>query len=152
MKNAIFFFALSFMGSLFFSCGGGSVAAPEAEEQKLWDEMMAIHDEVMPAMGDIFKYSKGLKTYLDSTEVDAALEAEIEAILEQLDKADEGMMDWMAELKQPGELKKTLSEKEVLDYLKKESEKIKVVKTQMEESIEEGEKMLKKLTPVDVSQ
>ena len=70
----------------------------------------------------------------------------------QVDKADDGMMDWMAELKQPEELAKTMGQDAILEYLKTEKEKITVVKQQMEESIEEGKKMVQKLTPVEAGE
>lgn len=135
-----------------FSCSGGAEESQNAEQQKLWDEMMAIHDEIMPAMGEIFKYSKELQTHLDSTEVETALQSEIEATIEQLNQADDGMMDWMAALKQPSELKESMNHKEIMEYLKTEHEKIEVVKQQMEESIENGKKMVEKITTVEVSQ
>ena len=152
MKRTIFLFAL-FSVSCLFNCGGGTKESHEAVEQKLWDDMMVIHDKVMPSMGDIFKYSKSLQTYLDTTEaVDPGLRTEIEGTIEQLNQADDGMMDWMAALKQPAELKKTKSQQEVIEYLKSESEKIKVVKQKMEESIEAGREMVNKLTPVEVQE
>lgn len=151
MKSMLFFFTM-FSICCLFNCSGKTAAeSEETVEKKLWDDMMVIHDEVMPAMGDIFKYSKTLQTYLDSTEViDSTLRIQIEGTIEELNEADDGMMDWMAELKQPTELRKTKSDQEVIIYLKSETEKIKVVKQQMEASIEAAKKMVAKTTPVEV--
>lgn len=155
MKNSLFFLLL-FAVPFFTGCNSSGSAEkapnPEEVEQKLWDEMMVIHDEVMPAMGDIFKYSKTLKTHLENTEVEPAVATEIEATIETLNQADDGMMDWMAELKQLSELRKNMEHEAIVEYLKTETDKIKSVKKQMEESLEEGEKMVRKITPVEVSE
>lgn len=155
MKSYISILVVSVI-TLLTSCGGGGntqdTASTEEAQQQLWDEMMVIHDEIMPAMGDIFKYSKTLKTYLDSTEVADELKAEIETAIENLNQADDGMMDWMAELKTPKELADSLDQKAIMEYLKSETEKIKVVKQQMEESLEQGEKMVQKITPIEAEE
>ena len=60
-------------------------------------EVMAIHDAVMPEMGTIHAYKKELKILKNSF----AGENKILDAIQQLNNADDGMMDWMAAFKVP---------------------------------------------------
>lgn len=59
------------------------------------EEIMVIHDEVMPKMKDIYKLKKILKKKKDDL-VAAGL-------ITSLEEADDAMMDWMAGYKKPHE-------------------------------------------------
>lgn len=97
--------------------------------QELYDEVMAIHDEVMPKMNDIHKFKRALKSEMDSTTTDLteARKAEIESALIKLDSASEGMMVWM---RQFSPIPDSEGEEKAREYL--ESEKIKVTKVKEE--------------------
>ncbi|MEM1319480.1 MAG: hypothetical protein AAGG75_04445 [Bacteroidota bacterium] len=118
------------MLSLFlFSCQPAS-----APVQALWDEVMVVHDEVMPKMGDMTKIKKKLKT-LDKN-------PSIEAAIVKLEDADKAMWDWMHNMKSMSDVKE-LEEGAALKYLEEEKVKIDEVKRLMLESMQEGEALLK---------
>lgn len=69
--------------------------------QALYEEVMAVHDEVMPKMSDMHKLRKQIrKAYPDKSV--AGYEQSL-TVLAKLEEADEGMMEWMANFKVPEE-------------------------------------------------
>jgi hypothetical protein len=138
------------------SCGGGSQnqaadgqtaeepVTPEMEEQnKLWAEVMRVHDEIMPKMSDINRLSREIKLKMENNgQIEQGLIAEMHATLQRLAKADEDMWAWMHNLQQLPELRKTKSHEEILNYLEQERVAIEDVKKTMTESIQMGEKVL----------
>src|SRR5690242_8749642 len=64
--------------------------------QTLYDEVMKVHDEVMPKMGDLYNLKKELEKKIgDSPTMAEEKKKEIEVIIAKLDSADQGMRDWM---------------------------------------------------------
>ena len=65
----------------------------------LYDQVMIIHDEVMPKMGDINRISRTIRAELDTVPpIDTLLKLQQLDLLIRLGKAEEGMMVWMNEL------------------------------------------------------
>ena len=66
------------------------------DNQALYDEVMKVHDEVMPKMNDIYKLKEELKKEISDTPgmIEEKRKA-IETAILQLDAASEEMMDWM---------------------------------------------------------
>lgn len=130
-------FSLAFI-FLLFSCG--TPTAEEAEQAQLWDEVMAIHDEVMPSMSSINRINRNLKNWVkDNEPVEPSTLEQISAIMAQLNNADEGMMSWMADIKKPSSMRDEKSHDEIILYLNTQKLKIMDVKTKMTESIAKGE-------------
>lgn len=132
--------ALAVVSVFFFACGNN--AEQQEAEQASWDEMMVVHDEVMPKMAEISSLRRDLKARmeaLDSTQTEQA--ATIDATLAQLDAADIGMMNWMGDLQQLSDLRENNSHEEIMAYLKQEQEKVKKVKEDMLLAIEAGKQM-----------
>ena len=100
-------------------------------------EVMTIHDEVMPKMGEIHLAKKELKKALENIEYDS-LKNEVIKLISDLEMADEGMMEWMNQWKLPE------NEDEKNAYLIKEKEKITKVKDDMLTSIENANNYLEK--------
>jgi len=140
MKN-IFFLVITILS---FSCGSGSTATPEQkQESEKWKAVMANHDVVMPMMGTTNKVRKGLKAVLKKSEgLEATTTTKVNGLIDALNKADDSMMDWMQGYKKLGELQKTKSHEEILQYLDTEESKINKVKELMESSIENGKAFL----------
>jgi len=123
-------------GLLFFSsCKSGY--SPEV--QKLYDEVMVIHDEVMPEMGTIHKLKKQLKAVLKdgAGNFDAKL---VNDQIEALDYADDAMMDWMHQFKVP----KETTDQEKIDYLKDQKNKMTKVNIDMKAIITSAKNEVKK--------
>ena len=115
------------------SCGPPKDPAYE----KLYDEVMVIHDDVMPKMTDINRAKKKLRKLKDGTN-----EEQITTQIQELDAADEAMMSWMHEFDAP-ELP-TLVEN--LEYLNAEKIKIQHVSDQMLRSLQEADMLIKTYT------
>lgn len=107
------------------------------EKISLEDEVIAIHDEVMPKMGDMHMARKNLREILKKAE-DEAAKTEILTMISDLESADEGMMTWMHEWKVPE------NEPEKTEYLEKEKVKITKVKVDMLTSLENAHKFIEK--------
>lgn len=107
------------------------------EKSQLEIEVIAIHDEVMPKMGDLHVAKKGLRKMIKSG-AHKPIEKDILQLISNLEAADEGMMDWMHNWKVPAE------DPEMTAYLKEEKVKITQVKNDMNSSLDEANKFLTK--------
>lgn len=116
---------------------------PSAEEQleeKRWDEVMVIHDEVMPKMGDIAKAQKALRTLAGEP-----MDSTILHQLTELETAEEAMWAWMHELK-PAPEREAMAHEAYLKYLDEEEQKISEVQDMMLTSIRNAEAMIAERT------
>jgi archaellum component FlaC len=108
----------------------------EGGNQALYDEVMKVHDEVMPKMDDIYKLKGQLKEKIDNTPGMAAdKKKEIESIILRLDSASEGMMVWMRKF---NPLPDSLGEEQAKEYLEGEMEKIKKVREDVRKALEDA--------------
>lgn len=110
-----------------------------AEYQAMEDQIMKIHDEVMPKMSDINSLSTQLKDIRDKAGKDAAgnpvkIGGLDEAILE-LEKAEQWMMDWM---KNYSETKNKLAPEHMGKFYEKELMKVDNVKSTMLNAIDQA--------------
>lgn len=142
MRPLIFSFSLMI---LLFACGEPLTEAQKLEDAK-WEAVMANHDVVMPMMGTTNKVRKKLKKALKAR-VDLPSETmdKINQLIADLDKADEGMMDWMNGFQQLNKLQKSKSHEEILSYLAKEDAIIKQVGVDMTNGIKAGNDFLEGL-------
>lgn len=140
--------ALAFLAGL-SACGTNQ--AQEAEQQKLWDEMMVVHDEVMPKMSDINALSKQMEAATADTALTDELRDAARKALYDLQAADKAMWDWMYGLQQLPDLRNGKKHEDILKYLQDEIGKITEVKNAMLGSIEAAE-ALKKQLPQNASE
>ncbi len=122
-----------------------TISCKEEKESTQMKEVMAVHDEVMPKMGQLGKLVgelKGMEN--DSTEIGKQyMDARID-----LQDANKAMMDWMQEFGSrftPDEIMKgaELSEQKRL-WLDEEEEKVRAVKEHINSSIENAQGLLGK--------
>ncbi len=104
------------------------------EVDKLYKEVMIVHDEVMPETATIHNLKKSIKALSEIDSFGLAL------ILE-LDAADEDMMGWMADFSKYKEITDS-SDSVKIEYLKTEIEKISDVSKGMKSSIARTKKYL----------
>ncbi len=139
MNKILHFVFFTFSAFLITSCG------PKADPalQTLMDEVMEIHDEVMPKMGKIHTLKKKLKKHL-SAEIENVSPArgKILGTIKTLEQADDGMMNWMAEYKKLSKLKE---DTDPMEYYNAEKGKIQQVSDAMYQAIEDAEVLLSKL-------
>lgn len=115
---------------------GAGDAVEESGNQALYDEVMKIHDEVMPKMDDIFRIKEELKNKIANTpDMVEEKKKEIESTISKLDSASEGMMVWMRNF---NPLPDSLGEQQAKEYLENEMEKVKKVKDDVLEALEDA--------------
>jgi hypothetical protein len=132
MKNLAILFL-----SLFFACG----TAKETKEEKvnLKDQVMAVHDEVMPKMGELRSVQKQLVMKAGEEGLDSLTQMELTQIADKIDEANESMMVWMRNFNPQFE-----GSEEAMDaYLKDQLKSIELVKTDMMGALAEGQEALK---------
>lgn len=108
----------------------------DSPNQALYDQVMDVHDEVMPKMDDIMKLKRQLQEEIANTpDMVVERKAQLEQIISNLDSASYAMMDWMHKF---NPLPDSVDQEKAREYLESEMEKVKKVKTQMLESIDKA--------------
>lgn len=115
----------------------------EDEVAKLKAEVIAVHDEVMPKMGDLRSNQKLLtakkdelkETSTNSTKIDLYRQAALAC-----DEAYEGMFVWMRQFDSKLE---GMNEEEALFYLQDQMIKVTRVNSDIKRALEGAEKLLK---------
>ena len=115
---------------------GAGDAIEEGPNQALYNEVMKVHDEVMPKMNEIYALQEELKNQIANTpEMVEEKKQEIEAAIAKLDSANEGMMVWMRNF---NPLADSLGEEQAREYLENEMEKVKKVREDIKEALEKA--------------
>ncbi|MGI9547994.1 MAG: hypothetical protein ACR2MM_12190 [Flavobacteriaceae bacterium] len=106
------------------------------------EEVMAIHDEVMPKMSTIGKLVADLKPKVDTT----ATGIEYKKAMNELQDAHKSMMDWMQGFGKRFDSDEILNGKALSaqkkEWLMEEEEKVKAMRDQVNSSIENAERLL----------
>ncbi len=129
---------LVLLGLVFFQI---ACTNPKAEVQKLKDEVLAVHDSIMPQTNKIMELNAKISAKIEILEADSNNDSEIEALKAvrmELKDADDAMMNWMRDYNF-NEEETTEVQKE---YLKNQMVLIEAVKVKMEMAIANGEKQL----------
>lgn len=112
------------------------IAACQSNTQDaLYEEVMKIHDDVMPKVADISRLSLQLKKEKKSIPDSVSVES-YDDIISELDGAEKAMYDWMRDFKLPE------NDSEKSGYLEKEKVAIEKVRDRMLESITRANKFL----------
>lgn len=115
-------------------------------KDEIYKKVMAVHDEIMPKIGPIMNYKKQLNEKIDGyiengVEANADKIIELENAVENLVNSHEEMMNWMHEFDNDFE---GMVEKEVMDYLNDQMEKIEHVGKVTNNALKNAEKLLGK--------
>ncbi len=130
------FVASSMIG---ISCSS-SGSKQEDKQKKLIEEVMAVHDEVMPKMDTVMTLKSSLDSALKVSSPDDSVK--IVALSAALDSADVKMSVWMEEYRP--ESVKGKDDSTVVKYLENEKLRITLVKEITEKSIENATAFLRK--------
>jgi hypothetical protein len=105
-----------------------------SENEKLYNEVMKVHDEVMPKMNDIHKLKMSIRERIEKNpNLPKAERLKLDAMYAKLDSANEGMMVWMREFRP---LPDSLGEEKAKRYLENEMERVNAVRQKMLDAIE----------------
>jgi hypothetical protein len=133
--------------AIFISSCSDSLAET-SEVTELEEEVMYIHDDVMPKMSDIMKHKEKINELLtDSTwhESNPEYVINLRNTLDKLNEAEKEMWDWMHNYSDVfGQLQ---TDQQKSEFLLQEKEKISEVRVLMLESIDQAENELSK-TPL----
>lgn len=119
------------------SCGGVS------EQEVLKDEVIKIHDEVMPKMGELKSEEKRLLDLAEQNLLEDSVNNidKVEKIKEtasNLEKAYDGMFVWMRQFK--ADLSE-MEEEEAINYLNGQKEMVSKVNEDIKKALEEAKKI-----------
>lgn len=115
----------------------GQKKAEEDPNKVLYNEVMDIHDEVMPSMDELHRLKKDLEEKIkNSPELIEDKKQQMEQTVLLLDSASKSMMSWMREFN-PEEYEKEAQR----DYLEKELKRVQTVKDVMLKALDEGRKV-----------
>lgn len=108
----------------------------------LYDQVMDIHDEVMPKMEDLYKMKKDLQDKIAaSPDMVPEQKKELENMISNLDSASSAMMDWMHQF---NPLPDSVNEEAAREYLENEMQRIKQVRDLTNETLEKAKSMIEK--------
>jgi hypothetical protein len=144
MKNLFFLLIISVL-EFVFSCKSGPSASQIAEQDKLYQEVMDIHDAVMPRMSELERTAESLRRFIPSDKLDETMKEQIFTTVQAIDSASNGMMTWMNEFRQPGLLRESMQHDAILAYLQAEKGKMETVQNNMLSSLDAGLKILASL-------
>ena len=103
--------------------------------QRLHDEVMVIHDQVMPRMGEMHQLRVKLESRMTGLDSVAALP--YVSAIHELKRGEDLMWDWMDAYKKP-----ETSTSESVSYLHQQKEAISVVATAMTTAIDQANALL----------
>lgn len=147
MKNPVKFVFIAIL--TLAACGKSShhehqdsANAGSDPNQALYEEVMAVHDEVMPKSGQIYQLKKDLQEKITkSANLSDDRKKEIEQTIAELDSADHAMMDWMHKFQPSAD---STNQEAAREYLENEMERIKKVKDLIEISLQKAKEELEK--------
>lgn len=124
---------------ILLSCG-----TQNESNEELKDEVIAIHDEVMPKMAELKTLKKNILAvsetlYQEDSVMHAELIGKLESLAERMDQAFDGMFVWMRQYK-PGS--EDMSEKEYREYLLDQKEKVQKVNADIKATMNEAKVIL----------
>ncbi len=134
MKNQLTI--LIFFVAILAACG----PSKKEELQTLKDEVIAIHDEVMPKMGELRKTRMALESLADSlVETDSTRASMLNSLASDISAANESMMTWMRAFEPEFEG----TDEEIQQYFEEQKIAVQKVKDDMNESLDSGKEALK---------
>jgi DNA-binding ferritin-like protein (Dps family) len=117
----------------------------QTQRDRLYDEVMAVHDEVMPHMRDIRRYKEQIRDKIQSMAREGVTDQrEIQVLnnlIDQLESADDAMMGWMRAF--GGRDIAQLDDEASIKYLEEQKQEIEKVKKEMETALSNAREALR---------
>ena len=144
-----FFLALSI--TLFAACGGNEMSS-DAELQQLeasrvaqeaaYESMVEAHDRIMPMMGQVTAAQRAIREQLDADDLGDDREDLLEAAYEQLEDTNDGMMEWMQNMKPLDDLRATMDNDEITRHIERETSNIAGVETRIKTAVAQAKELV----------
>ena len=117
------------------------VSCKNNDAEVLHNQIMDIHDEVMPKTGEIaylyLAFRKKVET--DST-ISINQKMELLKQADDLEKAEDEMMVWMNDYTPPHKMKSSKNDNQIIDYLQEQKKIISIIKVHTDASLASGKK------------
>ena len=139
MKSILILF---FLTVLFTSCkqvNHDKAVDLVTEIESIEEKVLALHDEVMPFMGEMHALEKALRKQARVTKDSAE---QYVKVANELQIADSLMWDWMYAYKSPLKLKDSLSNEKILEYLNAEKIRAGRVNSSMKTGMDKARSLL----------
>lgn len=101
--------------------------------QELYDQVIDIHDEVMPKMNDLYKAKTALSARLKTPGIGDSERKEIGHKIAKIDSASESMMVWMRQFEPPDD---SVSQDSARHYLEDQLTRVKKVREDILNTLE----------------
>jgi hypothetical protein len=125
--------SMKLMVKMMFIVLVGVLAGCVVKEKSLYDQVMDIHDEVMPKMNDIYRMRKMLKDSIAKTpDMPEERKQKFEQKILRLDSAGNSMMVWMRAFNPPDQKDKQAFNK----YMELELVKVKKMQEEVMKALE----------------
>ena len=139
-SNTIIFFAFSLIALA--ACGPGSKEkicdTVQCEQQVLYDQVIELHDEVMPKLSQISALKSEIEVKMEAS-ADSIERSEWLQLMQQLDEADVSMWVWMRQFKPDMDSTVTVED---MAYLETQLKQVAGVAQNINGSIERSKKAL----------
>lgn len=123
------------------------LACQTNEKEVLHNEIMVIHDEVMPKTSEIaYLYMEFRKKVETDSMISKDQKAELLKQADDLEKAEEEMMVWMNGYIPPHKMEASKDNKEIMNYLLEQKKIISEIKVHTNASLALGKKWKEKLS------
>ena len=117
------------------------------DAEVLHNEIMEIHDEVMPKTGEItYLYMAFRKKVETDSTISPDNKIELLKQANDLEKAEDEMMVWMNDYIPPHIMKSSKNNNQIIDYLQEQKKIISDIKVHTNASLELGKKWKEKLS------
>ncbi|MCB0845689.1 MAG: hypothetical protein KDE26_20705 [Bacteroidetes bacterium] len=140
MKQYLPLYFITVLIGLVVACQSETNKEPNAAQ--LAEEVMAIHDEVMPKMSQIFYLKDSLNKYMnhwDSLGENPEKITQFKEAVRALEQGDKMMMNWMRGYKMP---KEGDNSPETIGYLQMEKEKVEKMRDTIHSALEKTQQLL----------
>ncbi|MDP4579751.1 MAG: hypothetical protein NWS66_05245 [Saprospiraceae bacterium] len=117
------------------------VSCKNNDAEVLHNEIMDIHDEVMPKTGEItYLYMSFRKKVETDSTISEENKMELLKQADDLEKAEDEMMVWMNDYIPPHKMRSSKNEKQIIDYLQNQKKIISDIKVHTNASLASGKK------------
>jgi hypothetical protein len=112
MRILIYFLVLGLSIGFLSSCKEKEKPKEKTALDLLYDEVMIVHDEVMPLMSDMERNQSALKKYNNTnSELPEEFKNRIRTSITNLENTSEAMMEWMSQFSDPSRKDEEMAKK-----------------------------------------